>query len=265
MKLRARFLLAAALAALPVAATAAPAAGTVWRDCPECPELVAIPPGRFVMGRGARRASEGPERPVTLERPFALGRYEVTFDEWQACVDAGGCARMPDDHTWGRGRHPVINVTFDDGLTYLRWLSARTGFVYRLPSEAEWDYANRAGTATTFWWGDAAAVNRANCRDCGSPRSGAGTAPVGSFAANAFGVYDTSGNVWEWVADCWSDTVADVPAGGQVRPNGSCRDRVIRGGAWYFISGTVRAAARAKNDARAHSYTIGFRVARDLP
>ncbi len=252
-------------------AAAAPAAselltpGTVFRDCPECPELVVVPAGRFVLGHGGLTASEGPAREVVLARPFAIGRYEITFDEWEACVAAGGCQRVPNDHQWGRGRRPVINVTFAEVQAYVDWLASKTGHRYRLPSEAEWAYANRAGSTTAFWWGDEAGAGRANCRDCGSEWSAVGTAPVGSFPANFFGLHDTTGNVLEWVQDCWYPDHTGAPGDGSSRDSDDCRQRVVRGGSWYYVKNTARSAWRSRNDVRVHSYSVGFRVVRDLP
>ncbi len=253
------------------------APGTVFRDCPVCPELVVIPAGEFVMGAGAARPVEGPAVGRTIERRFALGRFEVTFDEWQACVDQGGCAAMPDDHGWGRGPRPVINVSMAAVEDYLHWLTARTGQRYRLPSEAEWAYANRAGTTATWWWGHALAAGRANCRGCPGAPASPRTMPVGQFPANPFGLYDTAGNVLEWVADCWHPRLTAAPDPDQpsvpeqsvsVRPDAGrediCRQQVVRGGAWYYWSPVARSAWRGPNDPRVVSYTIGFRVVRDL-
>lgn len=260
-----RFLHAAAaiVAAIGVSAAATPP-GTVFRDCPACPEMVVLPAGRFVMGADDIYKAERPAHPVEIARPFAVGRYEVTFDEFQACVDAGGCAKTPYDHEWGQGDRPVINVTFAEAEAYARWLSEHAGHVYRLPSEAEWEYADRAGTTTTFWWGDELGENRANCRGCGSEWDGISTAPVGGFAPNPFGLYDTAGNVIEWTADCWHPDHTGAPADGSVRSDGDCRYRVIRGGNWYYVKKTVRSAWRARNDSRTNSYGIGFRLVREL-
>ena len=177
------------------------------RDCPECPEMVEIPAGSFVMGSAPTGGlyhswDEVPQRTVRMQG-FALGKYEVTFDEWDACAAAGGCAHRPGDRGWGRGLRPVVYVSWEDAKQYVAWLSQRTGRRYRLPSEAEWEYAARAGTTTHFWWGNAADRNRANCAGCGSQWDDRQTAPVGSFPPNAFGVHDMHGNVKEWVEDCW--------------------------------------------------------------
>ena len=154
-------------------------------------------------GRGE---TEGPQHLVTISRPFAVGKYEVTFDEWSACVGDGGCVRRPRDWGWGRGDRPVIDVSWDDAQQYVRWLGARTGGDYRLLTEAEWEYAARGGTDTAYWWGARVGHGNANCDGCGSQWDGKETAPVGQFDPNPFGLYDTVGNVREWVEDCWHDS-----------------------------------------------------------
>ncbi len=227
--------------------------------------MVVVPAGSYVMGSDGRHKYERPAHRVAIAKPFAIGRYEVTFDEWQACVDGGGCARMPDDHTWGRGRRPVINIDWREARDYAAWLGAETGQPYRLPSEAEWEYAARAGTTTAYWWGDEVGVNRANCRDCGSKWSKKGSAPVGSFEANPFGLYDMHGNIWEWTEDCWNPNHVDAPTDGSARLEGDCALRLTRSGSWYYFSKNVRSAWRFKIDARVRSYGIGLRVLRDLP
>jgi formylglycine-generating enzyme required for sulfatase activity len=252
-------------AAGPATAGEIPPAGTVFRDCPGCPELVVIAVDSLAARTAARESAMVPSPAPTIVESFALGRYEVTFDEWQACANAGACRATPDDHGWGRGRRPVINVTFADVGAYLAWLAQTTGRPYRLPTEAEWDYANRGGSDAEYWWGDGLGSGRANCRDCGSSWDGTGTAPVGSFAANPFGVFDTAGNVLEWVEDCWQSDRADRSRGNPAREHDSCRQRVVRGGSWYHFGTTLRAAWRSHNDSRAYSYTVGFRVARNLP
>jgi formylglycine-generating enzyme required for sulfatase activity len=240
-------------------------AAELFRDCPRCPELVAVPAGTFVMGSDKGEKYERPAHPVTIAKPFAIGRYEVTFDEWAYCVEEKGCHEVPDDHFWGFGNRPVINLTFDDMVRYTRWLGRRTGRNYRLPSEAEWEYAARAGTTTEYWWGDEVGQGKANCRECGTEWSGKMSAPVGSLAANPWGLHDTSGNVWEWVADCWVPSHVGAPADGSARTAGDCGNRVTRGGSWYYFPKLSRSAYRYKNDVRIKSYNIGFRVLRELP
>ena len=253
-----------ALATISAAHAEPLAPGTVFRDCPTCPEMVVISPGTFMMGSDGRYAVEGPAHAVKIEDPFAIGRFEVTFDEWDACVTAGGCSHRPHDHDWGRGRRPVINVAIADVEAYLRWLSSETGFAYRLPTEAEWAFANRGGTTTEFWWGDAVDSGHANCRGCGSKWDGHGSAPVGSFRPNPFGLYDTTGNVLEWVEDCWNPDHTGAQGDGSPRRDGDCRYRVIRGGNWYYVDKVARSAWRGRTDARVGSYGIGFRVVRDV-
>lgn len=239
--------------------------GSVFKDCDNCPEMVVVPPGSFVMGSNGRHKFERPARQVTIAKAFAIGVYEVTFDEWQSCFDDGGCARIPDDHKWGRGRRPVMNITWFETQPFVEWLSNKTGHAYRLPSEAEWEYAARAGTTTEFWWGDEVGENLANCRDCKSQWSKKGSAPVGSFAANPFGLYDVHGNEWEWMEDCWNADQAGAPVDGSARFDGQCQYRVMRSGSWYYFSKNIRSAWRFKNDARVKSYGIGMRVLRELP
>ncbi|MBV9968404.1 MAG: formylglycine-generating enzyme family protein, partial [Xanthobacteraceae bacterium] len=145
-----------------------PDPGEIFKDCADCPELVVVPPGDFTMGSNDT-PYEKPEHTVSIRNPFAIGRREVTFAEWDRCADAGACKFRPDDHGWGRGDHPVINVSWDDAKLYIAWLSQRTGQRYRLPSEAEWEYAARAGTRSPFWWGRDIGAARAQCEGCGSP------------------------------------------------------------------------------------------------
>jgi len=179
--------------------------------------MVVIPAGRDRLGSATGKASQRPVREVTFTKDFALSRFEITFDDWAACVDAGGCARMPDDHKWGRGKRPMINLTHAEIEGYVAWLAKTTGQPYRLPSEAEWEYAARGGGDGRYWWGDDIGHNRANCRTCGSEMGGKGTQPVGSFAANPFGRHDVHGNVWEWVADCRHPDHASAPADGSAQ------------------------------------------------
>ena len=178
----------ALLLVLDLAVVGSAAAVAEFRDCPTCPEMVEIPAGRLPDGFGPARS-------------LAVSRTEITFAEWDACGAAGACRKGRDDHHWGRGRRPVINVSWDDAVAYVHWLSAVAGKDYHLPSGAEWEYAARGGTTTAYWWGDAIGTGHANCRDCGSRWGGRSTAPVGSFPPNPFGLYDMNGNVWEWTSD----------------------------------------------------------------
>jgi formylglycine-generating enzyme required for sulfatase activity len=172
-----------------------------FKECSDCPQMIVVPAGSFTMGspaneRGWRRDFEGPQHRVNLPRQFAVGQFEVTFDEWDACVVDSGCnGYKPSDQGWGRGRQPVINVTWNDAKAYVAWLSNKTGQTYRLLTEAEYEYATRAGTTTAYPWGDEIGKNNANCSACGSQWDRKQTAPVGSFTANGFGLYDMVGNV----------------------------------------------------------------------
>ena len=252
--------------------------GTTFEDCPECPEMVVVPAGSFWMGsppsEEGRDNDEGPVHRVTISEPFAVGKYEVTFSEWDACVSAGGC-RSRDrlrDEGWGRGDRPVINVNGGHAQAYVAWLSERTGKRYRLLSESEWEYAARAGTTTRYSWGDGIGRNRANCNGCGShwvPEQNSllvigRTAPVGSFAANGFGLHDMHGNVREWVADCWNDSYEGAPSDGSIWESGSCRQWFLRGGSWYDRPRHLRSANRDNKGPLNRFSGYGFRVARTL-
>ncbi len=255
--------------AAPAAAVPGYPTGKVFRDCPDCPEMVVVPAGEFVMGSAVgdpgRYANEDPQHRVTIARPFAVGRYEVTFVEWDACVAAGGCFRKPADSAWGRDRRPVVDVSWDDTQSYLAWLSKKTGKRYRLLSEAEWEYAARAGSSSAYPWGGGAGTNQANFWGSGSQWSGKQTAPVGSFAANAFGLHDLIGNVWEWVQDCYQDSYVGAPADGSAREGGKCEARVLRGGSWYIEPQDARSAFRYRLAPASRNYVSGFRLARTLP
>ncbi|NQW00952.1 MAG: SUMF1/EgtB/PvdO family nonheme iron enzyme [Rhodospirillales bacterium] len=246
-------------------ATAPLKPGTVFQDCPNCPELVVVPAGLFIMGSNGSRKTENPAHRVNITRPFAIGRFEVTFREWYACLKAKACSHAPDDHKWGRRGRPVINVTWDQAETYTSWLTEVTGHRYRLPSEAEWEYAHRAGTTTAFWWGEKAGENNANCKDCKTQWSAKSSAPVGSFKPNPFGLHDTTGNVFEWVADCWNPNHQGAPSTTEPRKDGDCKNRVIRGGSFYYFNKVAQASYRAKNPPGVKSYWLGFRVVREIP
>jgi formylglycine-generating enzyme required for sulfatase activity len=235
--------------------------GDVFRDCPDCPEMVVVPAGSFAMGSSSDY--EKPVHRVSFARNFAVGRREVTFNEWDKCVDDGGCKSRPQDRGWGRGDRPVINVSWLDAKEFVAWISQKTGQVYRLPSEAEWEYAARAGTDTPFWWGSAAGSRQANCRECNTGQSEQ-TLPVGTFQPNRFGLYDTAGNAAEWVEDCWNDNYVGAPTDGSARTNGQCRLRVLRGGSFDSASTYTRSMARFRYDFDVRYYANGFRVVREL-
>ncbi len=214
---------------------------------PPFPEMVMIPAGSFQMGCASGIGCNDSAKPVHSVRiaSFEMSKYEVTFEEYDAFTDATGRERA-DDRGWGRGRRPVINVYWDDAVAYTQWLSSQTGENYRLPSEAEWEYAARAGSPTKYSWGDSIGVNRANCYSCGSQWDNKQTAPVGSFGANSWSLHDMHGNVREWVQDCWNDDYEGAPADGSAWESGECDRRVFRGGSWLTepsLLGSVRREA----------------------
>jgi formylglycine-generating enzyme required for sulfatase activity len=247
-----------------------------FKECENCPEMVVVPAGKFTMGTregdNAGNTDERPQHEVIIPRTFAVGRWTVTFDEWSACASEGGCRsnRSPSDKGWGKGRRPAIELSWNDAQEYVAWLNGKVrGQVYRLLSESEWEYVARANTQTHYFWGDNIGKNLANCHDCGSEWDNKQTAPVGSFAANAFGLYDVHGNVWQWVEDCWNDTYRDKPsdlmASGGAWKNGDCTHRVARGGSWSGNPTHLRAANRGRYLPSDRFDYIGFRIARTLP
>ena len=243
------------------------APGAIIRDCAACPELVVVPAGSFRMGdlSGGGDADEGPVRRVDIPQPFAVAKYETTFAQWDACAAAGACRRGVGDIGFGRDRRPVILVSWEDAQTYTDWLSRLTGEPYRLPSEAEWEYAARAGSGARYPWGNDIGRGQANCDGCGSPWDDDRSAPVGSFPANAFGVHDVVGNVYEWVADCAHLSYDGAPSDGSVRaPAAACTSRMMRGGSWNSLPRAARLANRVRNPAGYRDINIGFRVARSL-
>lgn len=244
-----------------------PGATTLIRDCDDCPEMVVLPSSTFRMGspngeRG-RMANEGPLHAVSV-RSFAIGKYEVTFDEWNACVKARGCEHKPKDEGWGRKNRPVIGVSWSDAQQYAVWLTEKTGKEYRLPTESEWEYAARAGSSSSYPWGKHVSRNKANCNMCGSRYDRKKTAPVGKFKPNAFGLHDMVGNVWEWLEDCWNETYAGAPNNGEPWMEGQCSSRVLRGGSWRDPAKSVRSATRLRYFIGSRFNFFGFRVARSV-
>lgn len=226
------------------------------------PALSLLPAGAFRMGHNTLTGGDtGPEREVQLSA-FGIGVQEVSFEQYDRFARATG-RRLPDDFGWGRGDRPVVGVSWSDAQAFAQWLSAQTGQRYRLPSEAEWEYAARGGGRGSYWWGFGLEPGRAACFDCGSPWDNTSTAPVGSFAPSAYGLYDTAGNVMEWVADCYHPTYDGAPADGHPRLDGDCRLRIARGGAFNKPSASMRAYARTKLDPETRLNNLGFRVARD--
>ena len=240
--------------------------GEVFRDCPKCPELVVVAAGTYRMGSPShekgRDDNEGPMHEVVIEEPFAVGVYEVTFSEWEACVRGGGCqGYRPSDEGWGRGSRPVINMSWEDAQSYVQWLSGKTGEKYRLLSESEWEYVARAGTTTPFHFGSTISTDRANY---GKGFWGQGTVPVGSFEPNRFGLYDVHGNAWEWVQDCWNHSYRGAPRDGSAWERGDCSERVLRGGCWSCPPRSLRSAHRIRYSTGKRYSVFGFRIARTL-
>jgi formylglycine-generating enzyme required for sulfatase activity len=236
--------------------------GETFRDCPDCVELVVVPAGEFQMGSNAKPA-EQPIHKVAIKKDFAIGRREVTFAEWDKCVAAGGCKYSPPDPTWGRGDEPVTNVSWDDAKEFIGWLAKTTGKPYRLPTEAEWEYAARGGSTLPYWWGKDIGTGRAQCAECGVSDASKPVV-VGSFRPNAFGLYDTSGNAAEWIEDCWNPSYRGAPNDGSAWTSGDCSLHVLRGGSFADKAAAVRSSARFRYDEDVRYYANGFRVARDV-
>ena len=249
-------------------------AGDAFQECKECPAMVVAPAGTFAMGsppsEPGRAALEGPQHTVTLPRAFAVGRYDVSFDEWDACVSDGGCNDYkPDSAGWGRGSQPVINISWDDANAYVAWLAKKTGRPYRLPSEAELEYVTRAGTTTPFWWGDFITTAQANYN--GTPyiagpkgENRGRTVPVNSFSPNPWGLYQVHGNVYVWTEDCWHDSYLTAPTDGSPWLSGDCGYRAIRGGSWDYNGVYLRSASRLGYSTDTRANWLGLRIARSL-
>lgn len=262
------------------------AARASFRDCAECPDMLPIPPGVYVMGvQHPRRevwlnrlfgAPMAARRYARIARAFAIGRTEVTFAQWEACVTDGGCGGyIPADEGWGRGQRPVIHVSWVDAQLYVRWLSQKTGHAYRLPSEAEWEYAARTGLSSPYAWGRQPSHNWANygadphelCPPCYVVRRGRDrffyTAPVASFPPNRWGLYDMHGNVYEWTADCWAYPLRYEQVGQDAVTEGDCGLHPKKGGAFYSDAHRIGAHYRAYSPSNLRGRNTGFRVARD--
>ena len=271
--------------------------GMIFRDCDACPELVSIAPGEFMVGPEGRGTAQQAitavdAKKVVVDKPFAIGRYEITFDDWQHCVDGGGCKASPADDGWGRGRHPVIHVSYNDiSQQYLPWLSKITGFTYRLPTEAEWELASQGGNKSSRGGITEVGSNVQLACSYGNSSDVAGkmretiwagaacndgflyTAPAGSLSPNSLGIFDMHGNVWEWVSDCWRATYDTEEAANAE----TCKYHVLRGGSWasefrflpdgVWIGDAVayRAAVRGWETSVKARNSIGFRVARSQP
>lgn len=258
--------------------------GQVFKDCPACPEMVVIPAGSFIMGSPEQEGSkpeEIPMRRVTLGSPLAMSKHEVTWDEWNACLLEKACASGRDEG-WGQGRRPVINISRGEAIRYAEWLSEKTGHQYRLPSEAQWEYAARAGSVGKHHWGDssepiceyASVFNAAfspydgknwewNYFECNDGYKE--TAPVGLFKPNAFGLHDMLGNVREWTLDCFNGNYESAPVDGSAWMAGECKYYVTRGGSWVTEPVYVRSAARYWVESTNQNDDLGIRLVRTLP
>jgi formylglycine-generating enzyme required for sulfatase activity len=246
-----------------------------FKECDACPEMVVMPQGSFTMGSPAGEAGrdrdEGPQRLVTVSRPFAVGKFAVTFGEWDACVADGGCnGYKPADEGWGREKLPVINVSWNDAKAYVAWLSRKTAKTYRLLSEAEREYVTRAGIALPFWWGLSISASQANYNAESAYNNGEKgewrrrTVRVDSFEPNPFGLYQVHGNVWEWTEDCWNDSYRGAATDGSALTTGDCGLRALRGGSWVNDPRHLRSAYRNKDQPGLRIIGVGFRVARPL-
>ncbi len=257
-------------------------AAATSQDCPECPEMIVVPAGTFKMGSSQAELNnnEGPQHTVTIRKAFAVGIYTVTFDQWDACVFDGGCAGYsPPSQDGSRGKRPVVNVSWHDAQIYVGWLNeklrdlqpiaegAPASGPYRLLSEADWEYAARAGTTTAYYWGEARRKGYANCDGCGSEWDNTQTAPVGSFPPNPFGLYDMAGNVLQWTQDCYHENYTGAPANGSAwitGPIGACSARMMRGGSWFNSTYYLRSSQRYIVSPHFRAHNAGFRVAKTL-
>jgi len=246
----------------------------IFRDSGQAPELVAIPAGSFLMGspddEPMRWDHESPRHRVEIARPFALGRFAVSFTEFDLFVEHSGYRHRPNDEGWGRGWRPVIDVSWEDARAYCDWLSKGTGRRYRLPSEAEWEYACRAGTTTPFSTGRTLTAAQA-CFNGGEGYGGQAsglvpdrTVEVGTYPPNPYGLYEMHGNVCEWVEDVWHDSYEGAPDDGGAWSWGHQRKRVNRGGAYSIHPRGARSANRYRADPDMRLHILGLRVARDL-
>ena len=284
-------------------------AADIFKECDRCPEMVVVPAGSFMMGSpeseagrldAMGRSDEEPLHKVAFAAPFAVGRFAITFDEWDACVADQGCQgyrpasggegrggvetaleglanmqrRQEEAERWGRGRQPAIFISWDDATAYAAWLSRKTGKTYRLLTEAEREYVTRAGTTTPFWWGASISPGQANYNGSLAAYGGgakgqnwARPVPVDSFQPNPWGLYQVHGNVWEWTADCYLEHYSGAPTDGSARgcpANDNRWPRVMRGGAWVGAAANLRSASRYRNMPIYRSYDLGFRIARTL-
>lgn len=250
------------VAVTPKPVTHPPVAGES-RDCATCPVMIAVPTGSFSMGSNTDDPSEKPVHRVTIAAPFAIGKYPVTVEQWNVCVAANACQKLTPENNTNKAA-PARDLSWDDAQQYVKWLAKTTGKPYRLPTEAEWEYADRGGTTTTYWWGEQMRKGSANCKDCGDPWHKEGPETVGSFVPNPLGLYDMNGGVWEWTADCWHNSYQGAPADGVAWDSPGCEMRVIRGGSWREGGTYMLSATRFKYSAGVRQSQDGLRVAKDL-
>jgi len=257
-----------------------------FKECANCPTMVIIPPGSYNIGSPANEAghdkAEDPRHPITIAKPLAVGKFDVTRDEFSAFVADTGYDAGAKCYVWTgqwdekanvswrtpgfaqSGTDPVVCVHWNDAGAYVNWLNKKTNKDYRLLSESEWEYAARAGTTTAYYWGNEIGSNNANCFSCGSQWDNKSTSPSGSFKPNDFGLYDMTGNVWQWTEDCWNPSYDGAPADGAAWLVGDCNNRVARGGAWDYAPTQLRSAFREKSGAVNRDYNLGIRVGRTL-
>ena len=235
----------------------------VFQDCPNCPQMVTLPAGSFTMGAADGDPSEGPAHAVTIDYSLAVGRFEVTVAEWQACAADGACSNQPDG-VQEPAAAAMRNVSWGDAQQFVGWLRQLTGKPYRLLSEAEWEYAARGGTSSAFWWGDQAGSARADCKDCGGEWDRKQPGAIGRFDPNPFGLHDMNGGVAEWTADCWFDDYRGAAEKAQARDRKNCQQRVLRGGSWKQEAEHLRSTARHYYDALVPYSGNGLRVALTL-
>jgi formylglycine-generating enzyme required for sulfatase activity/class 3 adenylate cyclase len=240
------------------AGVAAPPAKPAPMTAQVIPEMISLPGGTFAMGSNDD-PSEKPIHHVTI-KPFAMGKFPITVREWNACVAAGACSYSPT----GNDDAPVTNVSWNDAQQFVAWLARTTQKPFRLPSEAEWEYAARAGKTTKFWWGDQFQVGMANCRGCSEPYDTAQPLKVGSFKPNPFGLHDMGGGVNQWVEDCWHKNYQGAPVDNSPWVESGCSSRVIRSGSWRNDTSYVRPANRDHYDTNVRYPTHGLRVALSL-
>lgn len=251
-------------AMLPSAVPEAPPAGSAneFTDCEDCPVMVALPGGEFIMGSDKGDASERPPHRVNI-KPFALAKFEVTVAQWRACVEAAGCEAISQMNT-ADDTIPMLNVSWDDAVAYAKWLSEKSGKTYRLPSEAEWEYAARGGTKTPYWWGDKVSAEFASCKDCGGEYSKLTPPSSVSLKANPFGLVSMNGGISEWVLDCWNASYEGAAGDGSARTDGTCGRRVLRGGSWRDDHKHITVSSRGFYDHDVRYLYNGFRVALEI-